>query len=85
MNETRKLEAPADEPSNEWTSDVEDHQDDEKTESRRMILDTYQLTRTPSSSDCRDSKEASSNLSYLNLGKFVLKKKTRFFSIYQDL
>nr|XP_012221530.1 PREDICTED: uncharacterized protein LOC105671710 isoform X1 [Linepithema humile] len=67
MNETRKLETLADEPSNEQTSDVEDLQDGEKTERRRIILDTYQLTRTPSSSDCRDSKEASPKLSNLNL------------------
>lgn len=75
----RKLETLADEPSNEQRS-AEDLQDDEKTERRRIILDTYQLTRTPSSSDCRDSKEAFPKLSNLNLGKFVLnKKETRFF------
>jgi len=78
MNETGKIEDPADKSNGERISDAEDLQDgenNEEAEGKKVIHDTdyctYQLTRTSSSLDCRDSKEALSKLSSLNSGMFM--------------
>lgn len=86
-NETRKIEDLADESSNnEQTSDTEDLQDnrnDQKAKKEKIILSTdfctYQLARTISPSDHRDSTETLSKLSNSNLGKM---KKFFYFSLY---
>lgn len=78
MNETRKIEDFADESSNSGqriTSDTEDLRDDKNQEAKneKIILSTdfctYQLTRTITPSDRRDSMETLSKLSNSNLGK----------------
>lgn len=73
-----KIEDLADELSHTWTNDAKNRQndeDDEKTKRGEIILSSdfcaYQLTRTISPSDCRDSKETSLKLSNLNLSKSI--------------
>lgn len=77
MNETRKIEDLADESlNNGQTSDAENLQDDkndQEAKKEKIILSTdfctYQLAKTISSSDRRDSTEILSKLSNSNLGK----------------
>jgi len=85
MNETGKIEDPADKSNNERSiSDAEDLQDDKnngEAERKKVIHGTdYQLTS--SSPDCRDSKEASSKLSSLNSGMFMSERSERFLISY---
>jgi len=88
-NETGKIEDPADKSNSERISDAEDLQDGEnngEAERKKVIHGTdyctYQLTRTSSSPDCHDSKEASSKLSSLNSGMFVSERSERFLISY---
>lgn len=78
MNETRKIEDFADESSNNGqTSDTEVLRDDKNqgAKNEKIILSTdfctYQLARTITSLDRRDSMETLSKLSNSNLGKRV--------------
>lgn len=77
MNETRKIEDSADEPSNERKNDA-DNRDAENVKSEKTTPNadshTYQLVTMLSPPDCRSSKEVPSNVSDLNLGKFILEK-----------
>lgn len=94
MNETGKIEDPADESNNQQTNfdadNLQDGENHEKAERKKIILSTdhctYQLARTLSSPDCRDSKEASPKLSKLDLSKFmskVIKHTSRYKKIHK--
>lgn len=77
---TRRIEDLTDESNNGRKSNMEDHEDNEDDDkSERATLDadshTYNLAKLLSSSNCLDSRESSLNLSNLNLGKFILKRK----------
>ncbi|XP_014474330.1 PREDICTED: uncharacterized protein LOC106744251 isoform X2 [Dinoponera quadriceps] len=70
MNGTRKTGDPADEPNDERESDTKDHRDAEDVKSEKTMPNaaahTYQLATMLSRSDCRSSRETSSNVSNLN-------------------
>lgn len=80
MNETKKIENPAGEPNNERENDMKHHQDAEDVKSEEKMLDAGSHTDLLATlSNCCNSRETSSNVSTLNLGKFAYRKLSSFF------
>lgn len=77
MNEINKTENLEDESNSERKGNVEDHRDTKdfvKSEKAALSVGSYQLAPMLSLSNCRNSRETSSNVSNFNLGKSMLKK-----------
>ncbi|XP_025163531.1 uncharacterized protein LOC105186024 isoform X1 [Harpegnathos saltator] len=73
MNEAEKIEDPTDKSNDERKSDVEDHRDSEDAAKSKETMSTagpraYRLATMPSPPNCRNSREAPSNLFNLIVG-----------------